>query len=142
MVYNADDLVSPHCLHQASPHLSATSSKMENTTPIECKYFYYYVPDYNSSPASCINEFKDLADLIDYIDTQTVDCYEERNDFVQCHTGTDGEVLDVVNMTVKNVYDEEIVLKIYDQNMSRVEITFEIRQQLEEIAEIFQQISP
>ena len=115
---------------------------MENTTPIECEYFYYYVPDYSSSPASCINEFKDLADLIDYIDTQTVDCYEERNDFVQCHTGTDGEVLDVVNMTVKNVYDEEIVLKIYDQNMSRVEITFEIRQQLEEIAEIFQQISP
>ena len=48
-----------------------------------------------------------------------MDCYEERNDFVQCHTGTDGEVLDVVNMTVKNVYDEEIVLKIYDQNMSR-----------------------
>ena len=41
---------------------------MENTTPIECEYFYYYVPDYNSSPASCINEFKDLADLIDYID--------------------------------------------------------------------------
>ena len=87
---------------------------MESTTPIECEYFYYYQPDYYNPPGSCINDFKDLADLIDYIDTQTEDCYEERNDFEECHTGTDGQVLDVVNMTIKKVYDEEIVLKIYD----------------------------
>ena len=115
---------------------------MENTTPIECEYFYYYVPDYSSSPASCINEFKDLADLVDYIDIQIVDCYEEVNDFEECHTGTDGQVLELVNMCIKNVYDEEIVVKIYDQNMSRVEVTFEIREQLEDIAEIFNQIAP
>ena len=105
---------------------------MESTTPLETTYFYYYLPEYNSSPASCINEFKDLADLVDYIDIQIVDC----------HTGTDGQMLELVNMCIKNVYNEEIVVKIYDQNMSWVEVTFEIREQLEEIAEIFNQIAP
>ena len=115
---------------------------MESTTPLETTYFYYYLPEYNSSPASRSNEFKDLADLVDYIDIQIVDCYEEVNDFEECHMGKDGQVLELVKMCIKNVYDEGIVVKIYDQNMSRVEVTFEIREQLEEIAKIFNQIAP
>ena len=54
---------------------------MASTTRIECEYNYYYQPDNYNPPGSCINEFKDLGDLIDYIDTQTEDCYAERNDF-------------------------------------------------------------
>ena len=115
---------------------------MASTTLIECKYNYYYQPDYYNPPGSCINEFKDLGDLIDYIDTQTEDCYAERNDFEESHTGTDGQVLDMVNMSVRNVYEEEVNLKIYDQHMTRVEIKYEIRQQLEEITAIFEQKSP
>ena len=112
------------------------------STPLKTTYYYYYQPHYNSSPASCTNEFTSLGDLIEYIDTQIVDCYAEENDFEECHTGTDGQVLELVNMCIKNVYNEEIVVKIYDMNMSRVEVTLESREQLEDIAEIFNQAAP
>ena len=48
----------------------------------------------------------------------------------------------MVNMSVRNVYEEEVVLKIYDQNMSRTEIKYEIRQQLEDITVLFEQNTP
>ena len=50
--------------------------------------------------------------------------------------------MDMVNMSVRNVYEEEVNLKIYDQHMTRVEIKYKIRQQLEEITAIFEQKSP
>ena len=112
---------------------------MASTTPIETEYNYYYEPDFYNPPGSCINEFKDVRELIEYIDIQTQDCYAEINDFEESHTGKDGQVLDMVNMSVRNVYEEEVNLKIYDQHMSRTEIKYEIRQQLEDITAIFEQ---
>ena len=106
-----DDLVSPHIYQLYNSTLSSTSSKMASTTPIECEYNYYYQPDYYNPPGSCINEFKDLGDLIDYIDTQTEDCYAERNDFEESHTGTDGQVLDIVNMSARNVSRKKLTSK-------------------------------
>ena len=50
--------------------------------------------------------------------------------------------MDMVNMSIRNVYDEEVNLKIFDRHMSRTEIKYEIRQQLEEITAIFEQNSP
>ena len=48
----------------------------------------------------------------------------------------------MVNMSVRNVYEEEVNLKIYDRHMSRTEIKYEIRQQLEIITAIFEQNTP
>ena len=66
----------------------------------------------------------------------------ERNDFQDSHTAKDGQVLDMVNMSIRNVYNEEVNLKIFDRHMSRTEIRYEIRQQLEEITAIFEQTKP
>ena len=115
---------------------------MASTNPIETEYNYYYQPDFYNPPGSCINEFKDVREVIVYINIQTQDCYAEINDFEESHTGKGGQVLDIVNMSVRNVYEEEVNLKIYNRHMSSTEIKYEIRQQLEEITAIFEQDTP
>ena len=104
--------LAPPWLHLAPKKMASTTR--DSTTPIETEFNYFYEPDIYNPPGSCINEFKDVGELIDYIDVQTQDCYAERNDFEDSHTGKDGQLLDMVNMSIRNVYNEEVNLKIFD----------------------------
>ena len=139
--------LAPPWLHLAPNFIQKLYSKMasttrDSTTPIESEFNYFYEPDIYNPPGSCINEFKDVGELIDYIDVQTQDCYAEIKVFEDSHTGKDGQLLDMVNMSIRNVYNEEVNLNIFDRHMSRTEIKYEIRQQLEEITAIFEQNKP
>ena len=109
---------------------------------LKTTFYYYYQPYLNSPPASCTSEFSSLAELYEYIDTQIDDCYNEKDDFDGCHTGTHGQTLELVNMSIQNVYDEVVVVKIYDWNLSQIELRLESRAQLEIITEIFNQAAP
>ena len=101
-------------------------------------FYYYYQPDFNSPAGSCVNNFSSLSALYEYIDQQISDCYSQRHDFEGCHTGTNGEVLELVNMNIEDVADEGICIKIYDMNMSEVEVRVEAREHLELITDLFE----
>ena len=109
---------------------------------LKSSFYYYYEPYFNSQPGSCTNEFSSLEDLFQYIDQQISDCYNEQDDFEGCHTGTQGQTLEIVNMSIMNVFDEQVVVKIYDWNLSQIEVRLESRDQLEIITEIFNQAAP
>ena len=125
-------------------HIAFPVCKISPTMEVSLKttYYYYYQPHFNSPSASCTNEFSSLAELYEYIDTQIADCYNEKEDFDGCHTGTHGQTLELVNMCIQNVYDEEVAVKIYDWNLSQIEVRLESRDQLEIITEIFNQAAP
>ena len=101
-------------------------------------FYYYYQPYYNSQPGSCINHFSSVNAVYEYIDQQISDCYNQREDFEGCHTGTQGQVLEIVNMNIEDVSDEGICIKIYDWNMSEVEVRVEARDHLELITDLFE----
>ena len=101
-------------------------------------FYYYYQPDFNSPAGSCVNNFSSVSSLYEYIDQQISDCYYQRHDFEGCHTGTNGEVLELVNMNIEDVADEGICIKIYDMNMSEVEVRVEAREHLELITDLFE----
>ena len=125
-------------------HIAFPVCKRSPTMAVSLKtsFYYYYQPYFNSQPGSCTNEFSSLEDLYEYIDTQIDDCYNEQEDFEGCHTGTQGQTLELVNMSIMNVFDEQVVVKIYDWNLSQIEVRLESRDQLEIITEIFNQAAP
>ena len=100
-------------------------------------FYYYYQPYYNSQPGSCTNHFSSVNDVYEYIDQQISDFYNQREDFEGSHTGNQGQILETVNMNIINVSNEEICIKIYDWNLSEVEVRLESRDQLELITELF-----
>ena len=64
---------------------------MTSTTPIETEYNLFYEPDIYNPPGSCVNDFKDIPDLIQYIDEQIQDVYLECNDFQELPIAKDGQ---------------------------------------------------
>ena len=109
---------------------------------LKTTFYYYYQPYYNSQPGSYTNDFSSVDDLYQYIDQQISDCYNERDDFEGCHTGNQGQTLEIVNMNIINVFNEEVCVKIYDWNLSQVEVRLESRDQLELITELFDEAAP
>ena len=101
-------------------------------------FYYYYQPDFNSPAGSCVNNFSSVSALYEYIDQQISDCYSQWEDFEGSHTGTNGQVLEIVNMNIEDVADEGICIKIYDWNMSEVEVRVEARDHLELITDLFE----
>ena len=101
-------------------------------------FYYYYQHNYNSQPGSCINHFSSVNAVYEYIDQQISDCYNQREDFEGSATGTQGQILEIVNMNIIDVSNEEICIKIYDWNLSEVEVRLEARDQLELITELFE----
>ena len=102
-------------------------------------YFYYYVPEFNCPSGICSNHFSSLADLFNYIDTQIQDCYDQRNDFEACHTGMNGEILELVNMDFEDIGEDGLCIKIYNMNMSQAEVMLDVRENLEEFTALFEQ---
>ena len=102
-------------------------------------FYYYYQPDFNSPTGECVNTFSSVRSLYEYIDQQISDCYSQRDDFEDCHTGTNGEVLELVNMNIEVVDDEGICIKIYDMNMSQAEVRVDAREHLEVITDLFEE---
>ena len=115
---------------------------MATTTPIEAEYSLFYETDVYNPPGSCVNEFKDIPDLIEYIEEQIQDVYLERNEFQDTHIAKDGQILDIVIMTIRNGHSEEMDVKLFDRNISRTQIRYELRQHLERIKEIFDPTEP
>ena len=111
-----------------------TMSGVDLTT----SYYYYYVPEFNCPSGICSNHFSSLGDLFDYIDTQIKDCYGQRNDFEACHTGVNGEILELVNMDFEDIGDDGLCIKIYDMNMSQAEVMLDARENLEEFTALFE----
>ena len=104
---------------------------------LKTTYYYYYTPDFNSPSGSCVNTFSSVRSLYVYIDQQISDCYSQRHDFEGCHTGTNGEVLELVNMDIEDIADDGLCIKIYDMNMSPAEVMVDAREHLEVITELF-----
>ena len=115
---------------------------MTITTPIETEYNLFYEPDVYNPPGSCVNDFKDIPDLIEYIEEQIQDVYLERNEFQDTHIGKDGQILDIATMTIRNSHNEEMDVKLFDRHLSRTQIRYELRQHLERIKEIFEHTEP
>ena len=101
-------------------------------------YYYYYIPEFNSPSGTCVNNFSSVRDLYEYIDQQIKDCYSQRNDFEACHTGLNGEILELVNMDIEDIADDGLCIKIYDMNMSPAEVMVDAREHLEVITELFE----
>ena len=118
------------------------SSRITSTTPIETEYNLFYEPDIYNPPGSYVNDFKDIPDLIEYIEEQIQDVYLERNEFQDTHFGKDGQILDIATMTIRNAHNEEMDVKLFDRHLSRTQIRYELRQQLERIKEIFDHTEP
>ena len=102
-------------------------------------FYYYYTPDFNSPAGSCVNTFSSVRSLYEYIDQQISDCYSQRHDFEGCHTGTNGEVLELVNMDIEDVADDGLCIKIYDMNMSQAEVRVDAREHFEVITDLFEE---
>ena len=99
-------------------------------------------PDVYNPPGSCVNDFKDIPDLIEYIEEQIQDVYLERNEFQDTHIGKDGQILDIATMTIRNSHNEEMDVKLFDRHLSRTQIRYELREHLECIKEIFEHTEP
>ena len=104
---------------------------------LKTTYYYYYTPEFNSPSGSCVNNFSSVRSLYEYIDEQISDCYSQRHDFEECHTGLNGEVLELVNMDIEDLADAGLCIKIYDMNMSPAEVMVDAREHLEVITELF-----
>ena len=121
-----------NCLN--TEHLSASTMA---GIDLKTTYYYYYTPECNSPSASCVNNFSSVRSLYEYIDEQISDCYSQRHDFEECHTGLNGEVLELVNMDIEDIADAGLCIKIYDMNMSPAEVMVDAREHLEVITELF-----
>ena len=104
---------------------------------LKTTYYYYYTPEFNRPSGSCVNNFSSVRDLYEYIDEQISDCYSQRHDFEGCHTGLNGEVLELVNMDIEDIADDGLCIKIYDMNMSPAEVMVDAREHLEVITDLF-----
>ena len=105
---------------------------------LKTTYYYYYTPEFNSPSGSCVNNFSSVRSLYEYIDEQISDCYSQRHDFEGCHTGLNGEILELVNMDFEDIADDGLCIKIYDMNMSPAEVMLDAREHLEEFTELFE----
>ena len=121
-----------NCLN--TEHLSASTMA---GIDLKTTYYYYYTPECNSPSASCVNNFSSVRSLYEYIDEQISDCYSQRHDFEECHTGLNGEVLELVNMDIEDLADAGLCIKIYDMNMSPAEVMVDACEHLEVITELF-----
>ena len=127
-------LIQANCLNTEQLSASTMAGIDLKTT-----YYYYYTPDFNSPSGSCVNTFSCVRSLYEYIDQQISDCYSQRHDFQGCHTGTNGEVLELVNMDIEDVADDGLCIKIYDMNMSQAEVRVDARKHLEVITDLFEE---
>ena len=102
---------------QQPPTLYTGSSRMATTTPIETEYNLFYEPDVYNPPGSCVNDFKDIPDLIQYIEEQIEDVYLECNEFQDTHVAKDGQILDIATITIRNAHNEEMDVKLFDRHL-------------------------